>query len=225
MCGRFTLRTPAAQVASYFNTSAPQEWQLAMRFNIAPTQQIAAVRLTEEKSRALVPLRWGLVPSWAKDLKIGNSLINARAETVAEKPAFRAAFKRRRCLVAADGYYEWKKLDSKTKQPYYIRRYDEQPFAFAGLWERWERGDEPIESCTIITTDANVLTREIHDRMPVILPPDKYDIWLDPEFQAYDFLQSLLVPFDGKELTMYPVSRIVNSPKNDSPDCIAPLPP
>lgn len=223
MCGRFTLRTPAALIARYFNTSAPQEWQLALRFNIAPTQQIATVRLTEQKSRELAPLRWGLVPSWAKDIKIGNTLINARAETVAEKPAFRAAFKRRRCLIAADGYYEWKKPDSKTKQPYYIRRRDEQPFAFAGLWERWERGSARIESCTIITTDANALAREVHDRMPVILAPDKYDIWLDPEFQAYDFLQLLLVPFDSEELTTYPVSPIVNSPKNDNPDCIAPL--
>lgn len=222
MCGRFTLRTPAAQIAKYFNVSAPQEWQLALRFNIAPTQQVAAIRQSEEKSRELVPLRWGLVPSWAKDLKIGNSLINARGESVAEKPSFRAAFKRRRCLIAADGYYEWKKLDAKTKQPYYIRREDEKPFAFAGLWERWDKDPEPIESCTIITTDANEVTRDIHDRMPVILSPDNFDIWLDSEFQGYDFLKSLLVPYAGNELTAYPVSRVVNSPKNDGPDCIVP---
>src|SRR5690606_33355300 len=124
-------------------------------------------------------------------------LINARGETVAEKPSFRAAFKRRRCLIAADGYFEWKKLDAKTKQPYYITRKDEQPFAFAGLWERWEKGAEPVESCTIITTDANPFLHDIHDRMPVILPPEQFSVWLDPEFEGYDYLLSLLSPFDA----------------------------
>ncbi len=220
MCGRFTLRTPAAQIAKYFNTSAQREWQLALRYNIAPTQTVPIVRQSGD-GRELALLKWGLIPSWAKDNKIAASLINARAETVAEKPAFRAAFKRRRCLVPADGYYEWKKIDAKTKQPYFIRRRDDQLFAFAGLWEHWEKGSEPVETFTIITTDANPLTQSVHDRMPVILNPDEFDLWLDPEFEGKEHLQSLLKPYDDNLLTMYPVSRTVNSPKNDSPECIA----
>lgn len=222
MCGRYTLRTPAHVLARYFNLSAQEEWQLPLRYNIAPTQTVPVVR-HGEAGRELATMRWGLIPSWAKDKKIASSLINARGETVAEKPAFRAAFKRRRCLIPADGYYEWQKIDAKTKQPYYIRRDDDQPFAFAGLWEYWEKGEEPIESCTIITSEANESTRSLHDRSPVMLDTTNFDMWLDPEFESYDHLKSLLAPMAASELVAIRVSTMVNSPKNLGAECIAPL--
>ena len=209
-------------LAGYFNFSAQEEWQLALRFNIAPTQTVPVVR-QGATGRELAIMRWGLIPSWAKDMKLAATMINARAETVAEKPAFRSAFKRRRCLVPADGYYEWQKIDAKTKQPYYIRRRDDQPFAFAGLWERWDKGSDPIESFTIITSDANDSTRSIHDRSPVILDPSDFDMWLDPAFEGVDHLRTLLTPRQAAELVATPVSTYVNSPKNIGPECIAPL--
>jgi putative SOS response-associated peptidase YedK len=198
---------------------------LQPRFNIAPTQAVAAVRRVPESSepaRQLVLLRWGLVPSWAKDPKIGNSLINARAESVAAKPAFRTAFRRRRCLVVADGFYEWQRTGTK-KQPYFIRLADDRPFAFAGLWEFWEGPDHSaLESCTLITTSANELMAPIHDRMPVILSPDDYDRWLDPAIQKPDQLQPLLRPYPSGEMLAYPVSTHVNNPRNEDAECIAP---
>ena len=162
--------------------------------------------------------RWGLIPSWAKDLKIGYSTINARAETVDTKPSFRSAFKKRRCLVPADGFYEWQKVDS-SKQSYRITLKDEGIFAFAGLWELW-KGEEKIESFTIIVTDANDFLRPIHDRMPVILEPADYDFWLDGEVQSVETLKGLLKPYSSEKMTTYPVSKRVNSPKNDDPACI-----
>jgi putative SOS response-associated peptidase YedK len=171
------------------------------------------------RQRECVLLRWGLIPGWADDPKIGNRMINARAETVASKPAFRNAFKRRRCLVVTDGFYEWKKL-VQGKQPHYIRMKDDRPFAFAGLWESWHRDGSQIESCTIITTEPNALMKSIHNRMPVILRPDDYDCWLDPEFQDGDALQRLLAPFSAHRMEAYPVSTLVNSPGNDVADCI-----
>jgi putative SOS response-associated peptidase YedK len=195
---------------------------LTPRFNIAPTQSLAVVREAVKGDRRFDWLRWGLIPSWAKDPAIGNRTINARAETVAEKPAFRSAFRRRRCLVLADGYYEWRK-EGKTKQPFYIRMRDEGPFAFAGLWERWspDGGEENLlETCTLITTDANELTRSIHDRMPVILSPDDYANWLDPQFDDREELLSLLCPYDSKVMQADPVSTHVNSPKHDDPECV-----
>jgi putative SOS response-associated peptidase YedK len=217
MCGRFTLRTPIGLLAEQFRVDIDRA--LSPRLNIAPTQQVAVVRELFDKQsgsgesadgrqRRLDMLRWGLVPSWAKELKIGSSMINARAETVADKPAFRTAFRRRRCLIPADGYYEWQKL-GRQKQPHLIRRRDEQPFAFAGLWEQWWGGGdgtgEPIETCTIITTSSNELTRPIHDRMPVILHPVDYDLWLDPQFNDRQRLESLLLPLEGDELIVEPV--------------------
>jgi len=229
MCGRFTLRTPTnLLVQQFLLDSAPA---LPPRYNIAPTQQIAAVRKTsDDPQRHLVLLHWGLIPSWADDAKIGSRMINARGETVAEKPAFRAAFKRRRCLVPADGYYEWKKPaggkgksnSGGKKQPYYITMADDRPFAFAGLWEYWEgaSAEGPIESCTIITTDANQRTAEIHDRMPVILHEDDYELWLDPELQEKKPLLPLLKPYASDEMQATPVSTHVNNPRNDDPRCI-----
>jgi putative SOS response-associated peptidase YedK len=219
MCGRFTLRTPAAALGQLFLFDPPE--QAPPRFNIAPTQPVAAVRLGDDKStRQFASLRWGLIPSWADDPSIGSRMINARAETVADKPAFRSAFRRRRCLVLADGYYEWKKEGSR-KQPYLIHMADDRPFAFAGLWEHWEKGEEgPWETCTIITTEANDLTRALHDRMPVILKEDDHELWLDVDFEDRSQLQSLLRPYASDEMAYNAVSTHVNNPKNDDPKCV-----
>ncbi len=221
MCGRFTLRTPANLLVERFMLDSTPD--LAPRYNIAPTQDVAVVRATPEAGRQLALLRWGLIPSWAKDPKIGNRMINARGESVAEKPSFRSAFKRRRCLVLADGYYEWRKI-GKAKQPYWIRMQDERPFGLAGLWETWRGGDDDIvESCTIITTSANELTKKIHDRMPVILDDADYELWLDPSVQDRQLVEPLLRPYDDGEMTFDPVSTVVNSPKNDRAECIEPV--
>ena len=223
MCGRFTLRTPANLLIEQFQLTAIPD--LSPRYNIAPTQQAPVVRVaTDASQREFVMLHWGLVPSWAKDPKMGNRMINARSETVATKPSFRAAFRRRRCLVIADGYYEWKKVGSQ-KQPFYIRSRDERPFAMAGLWEHWQAPspDEttsPLQSCTIITTQANDLTSDIHDRMPVILAAEDHGVWLDPQIEDRDRLETLLRPYDSDGLIADPVSRHVNSPRNDDPKCI-----
>ncbi len=221
MCGRFTLRTPASQLVEIFDLLRTPDLQL--RFNIAPTQPVAVIRQTDE-GREPSMLHWGMIPSWAKDPSIGSRMINARGETVATKPSFRSAFRRRRCLIMTDGFYEWKKTGGKTKQPYYIGRADDQPFAFAGLWEFWSGADaSAIESCTIITTKPNELLSEIHDRMPVILQPDDYDRWLDPAFEDKDELQSLLVANPADEMAMRPVSTIVNNPRNERPECLDPF--
>jgi putative SOS response-associated peptidase YedK len=226
MCGRFTLRTPLGLLVERFLFEM-YEGELTPRFNIAPTQAVAAVRIVEPESpRQLCQLRWGLIPSWAKDRSIGNSLINARGETVAEKPSFRSAFTRRRCLVLADGYYEWQKAVAPAKkQPYYIHLADGGPFAMAGLWEAWrdETGDA-IESCTIITTSANADIATIHDRMPVILNEADYAVWLDPNGSDRAVLQELLRPAPADSLAAGPVSTLVNSPRNESPECIRPVP-
>jgi len=222
MCGRFTLRTPAGVLIEQFQVKATPD--LSPRYNIAPSQPAPVVRLgSDSGQRELVLLRWGLVPSWAKDPSAGSRMINARGETVATKPSFRSAFRRRRCLVIADGYYEWKKL-GRRKQPFYIRMVDERPFAVAGLWEQWLGGTDdanpPFESCTIITTQANELTRDIHHRMPVMLAPEDQPLWLDPLIEDRQRLEPLLRPFFSDELVMDPVSTYVNSPRNDDPRCI-----
>lgn len=223
MCGRFTLRAPASVVAEQFGVLDAEA--LRPRYNIAPTQPVAVIRHPSENvgtPRQLVMLRWGLVPSWATDPKIGNRLINARAETVAEKPAFRAALRRRRCLVAADGFYEWRRAGA-TKQPYFIHLADDRPFAFAGLWERWEGPDHTVlETCAVITTEANELMASIHDRMPVILSPDDYALWLDPAIQSPERLQPLLRPYPSEAMAAHPVSTHVNNPRHDDPRCVVP---
>ncbi len=222
MCGRFTLTDPDADLAVQFNL--PQIPSLQPRYNIAPTQSVAAVRVaTEAAVREMVLLRWGLIPFWAKDPQIGARLINARSETVAEKPAFRHAFRRRRCLVVADGFYEWQKQNG-AKQPFYIHLRGSRPFAFAGLWESWKGEDDSvIESCTLLTTRPNELLDPLHNRMPVILQPKDYDPWLDPGVQDLESLQALLRPYPSEEMEAYPVSRWVNSPDNDDLRCIQPL--
>lgn len=218
MCGRYTLATPVNNLVEHFEIDEYPS-SITSSYNIAPTQEVAAV-IAEVEKRKLEMLRWGLVPAWADDPSIGNRMINARAETVAEKPSFRKAFKQRRCLVLSDGFYEWQRT-SDGKQPYYIHLKDGSPFAFAGLWESWRDGEE-IRSCTIITTDANELVGEIHKRMPVILPPEDYDMWLDPDFEEKEALTSLLRPYPSEVMEAYPVSRRVNSPSNNAPDCIEP---
>ena len=223
MCGRFTLRAPASLIAEQFGLF---ELPIVLpRFNIAPSQPVPAIRLrpvAPQPRRELVALQWGLVPSWAKDPSIGNRLINARSETVAEKPAYRTALARRRCLVPADGFYEWQKSGSR-KQPYLIQLADQRPFAIAGLWEHWERPDHSVlETCTLLTTEANDLMWPIHDRMPVILPPDAYARWLDPALGSADVLP-LLRPFPSEALRAVPVSSYVNSPTHEDPRCAEPL--
>ena len=222
MCGRYTLHTPIEQLAELFEL--PEAPSLEPRFNVAPTQQVPAVVAEgDPPRRAVRMMRWGLVPHWAKDPAVGSRMINARSETVAEKPAFRTAFRRRRCLIPADGFYEWQ-AQADGKQPYYIRVRDGRPFAFAGLWEHWEGPDAVgLESCTILTTRPNDMLAQVHDRMPVILPPEAYQDWLWPvERQAAELL-GLLNPYPSEEVTFHPVSRIVNSPRNESAKCIEPL--
>jgi putative SOS response-associated peptidase YedK len=195
---------------------------LKPRYNIAPTQLVAIIRLDRDTlKRRLVLVKWGLVPFWAKDSLLGNRLINARAESAAEKPAFRAAFKSRRCLVPADGYYEWKKGIGGQKQPYLARNADGTPFAFAGLWEKWQAPeDQVLESCTILTTDANDLTQPIHDRMPVIVHPKDYALWLDLDVKDPNLLKPMLRPYPSEKMVAEPVSPKVNKASYDAPDCI-----
>jgi putative SOS response-associated peptidase YedK len=219
MCGRYTLRTPVERLAEEFGFEAPSV-ELPPNYNVAPTQEVAAV-LSEGGERRLELLRWGLIPSWADDPQIGSRMINARSETAPEKPSFRRAFRERRCLIPADGFYEWKRTNG-SKQPYYIRMKEGRPFAFAGLWESWkDNGGPEIRSCTILTTKPNALAGEIHDRMPVILPAGSYEAWLDPDAER-DELYGLLAPYPEDEMEAYPVSRFVNSPSNNDPRCIEP---
>ena len=218
MCGRYTLSTPSGRLAEEFELDGAVE--ISPSYNVAPTQQVAAV-VEDEDGRRLEMLRWGLVPSWADDPGIGARMINARSETAPEKPSFRRAFRGRRCLIAADGFYEWKR-ENGGKQPYYFRMQDGRPFAFAGLWESWEKGgDGALLSCTILTTRANSVLNGIHERMPVILPPDAYDAWLDPDADREE-LGELMVPYPGDDLETYPVSRFVNSPRNNDERCVEP---
>ena len=216
MCGRYTLAAPVNELVEQFDIDEYPS-SITASYNIAPTQEVAAV-IAEDEKRKLEMLRWGLVPAWADDPSIGNRMINARSETVAEKPSFRKAFKDRRCLVLSDGFYEWRRTPD-GKQPYYIHMKDGSPFAFAGLWESWRNAQE-IRSCTIITTEANELVGDIHNRMPVILGPEDYSLWLDPDFKEREALTSLLRPYPNDAMEAYPVSRRVNSPSNNTPDCI-----
>jgi putative SOS response-associated peptidase YedK len=217
MCGRFNSYHSSSEIAKTFDLADVPE--LKPRYNIAPTTEVAAIINSESGDRKFQWLRWGLIPHWAKDKNIGNKLINARAETVAEKPSFRSAFKHSRCLIIASGFYEWQQQEG-GKQPFLIQQTDNLPFAFAGLWSSWHRDGETINSCTIITTEANEIMTPIHHRMPVILPSDRYDLWLDPTIERSQLLQSLLQPLNGDRLQAHPVSTKVNNPRNDSPDCL-----
>ncbi len=224
MCGRYTLRVSPAELAELFGVINQFDW--SPRYNIAPTQTVAAVRLFESgDGRELALLKWGLIPFWANDAKIGSNLINARADTVATKPAFRAALKKRRCLIPVDGFYEWQVVPGqKTKQPYFISVRDVPAFAFAGLWEHWTNPEgNRVDSCTIITTDANELMQQVHNRMPVILDPADYERWLDRDQQDPKGVVDLLKQFPAKRMQLVPVSTLVNSPRNEKPECAQPL--
>ena len=218
MCGRFTLRTARVQLAAHLDLEVP-EW-VRSSFNIAPSQAIAAVRETRGQWE-WAPLKWGLLPSWSKESSTRYSTINARAETVASKPAYRGPFQRRRCLVPADGFYEWR-ASGKLKQPYFIHRMDDAPFVFAGLWDRWQQAGQLIESVAIIVTEANALMAPIHARMPVILDPGSYARWMDHRQFDRAALEALLKPYPDGVLEAYAVSRRVNSPAHDEADCIEP---
>jgi putative SOS response-associated peptidase YedK len=221
MCGRYT-RTASTKALKDWFPLLEITIDLPPRYNIAPTQTVPVVRRDIDSARPeLALMRWGLIPSWAQEPSIGNRLINARCESAADKPFFSAAFRKRRCLVPADGFYEWQK-QGKRKQPYCIRLKDGSPFAFAGLWEYWNKGDVPLETFTILTTDANDLVRPLHDRMPCILDPRDYEQWIDPNLQKPEQVLGMLRPLDGSAMTMCPVSDEVNSPKNDGPGCLAP---
>jgi putative SOS response-associated peptidase YedK len=222
MCGRYFLTTPGEILADIFETEGAPE--LAPRYNIAPTQQVPIVRLGRDGKREMALASWGLVPTWAKEKAIGNKLINARAETLAEKPSFRDAYRKRRCLIPADGYFEWKK-EGAVKQPFAFRARNGRPLALAGLWSFWKdpATGEPLESCAIITTSPNELAAAVHDRMPAILAPENHSLWLDGGAPTPTFAE-LFNPFPAGELLAYPVSRGVNSPANDVPAVIEPLP-
>ena len=219
MCGRFTLKTSAPALIAAFDL--PEGTLFPARYNIAPAQPVAVVRQSPgQAGRELASLVWGLVPSWSKEPASG--FINARAETAAEKPAFRTPFRRRRCLVLGDGFYEWKK--NGKKQPYYFQLQDGRPFAFAGRWDRWEgRDGEIIESAALLTTEANGTVRPVHHRMPMILKPEDYAAWLDPDLHDAEALRQLLRPYPADAMMACPVSTHVNSPRHEGPECIRPV--
>ncbi|GAB4244988.1 MAG: SOS response-associated peptidase [Stanieria sp.] len=219
MCGRFTQTNSSSEIAKAFNLADVPP--LEPQYNITPTQQVATILRSDPKSeREFRWLRWGLIPYWAKDRNIGNKLINARAETVTQKPSFRSAFRHCRCLIMASGFYEWQQEENR-KQPFYIQKKDRLPFGFAGLYSTWQpQAGETISTCTIITTEANEIMEQIHKRMPVILETDDYDLWLDPTRQQPELLQSLLQPYNSDKLQVYPVSTLVNNPRNNTPECL-----
>jgi putative SOS response-associated peptidase YedK len=222
MCGRFTLTVDPGQLQEAFPGLQGTE-HIGTHYNIAPTQPVAVV--PNDGKNSLDFYVWGLIPSWSKDPQIGNRMINARAETLAEKPSYRIAYRRRRCLILADGFFEWRQEPgSQGKTPMYIQLKTRAPFAFAGLWDHWQSPDgSQIYSCTIITTKPNSLIEKIHNRMPVILPQTAYTDWLSPNDMEPKALDRYLVPYAAEEMVAYPVSRSVNNPANDTPECIQPV--
>ncbi|MBI3994036.1 MAG: SOS response-associated peptidase [Candidatus Lambdaproteobacteria bacterium] len=222
MCGRFTATYTGEELAQLF--LLPEVPRMAPRYNVAPSQPVAAVRLRQrDGQRELTYFQWGLIPSWAKDPAIGNRMINARSETVAEKPSFKHAFRRRRCLVPASGYYEWQQRP-EGRQPMYIHLAGGGPFAIAALWETWMAPDGgEVQTCALLTRDANATLRDVHDRMPVILPVETYTAWLDLRLQDPAQVSTLLRTVPPEAFEYYPVSMTVNNPRNESPVCIARL--
>lgn len=219
MCGRFAIVSPVHELIEAFALAAAPE-QLRPRYNAAPSQELPVI--PNREPRALELFRWGLVPFWAKDAKIGNRMINARSETLTEKPSFKKALEQRRCLVPADGFYEWKKTDV-GKQPHFIRLRSGSPMALAGLWERWDKGPEPLLTFTIVTTTPNPLMARLHHRMPVILPERTWARWLDPDPLLSDALEGMFDPYPADEMEAFEVSTAVNSPANDAPELIQPV--
>lgn len=222
MCGRYRLSRRKQVVEEHFNSASDEEDWIP-RYNIAPTQPVATIRQAGAK-RILSTMRWGLIPSWATDTSIGSRLINGRSETVLEKPAFRESFRMRRCLIPADGFYEWKKAGNE-RHPFHFAMKDHSLFAFAGIWDRWKSPTgRVLESCSILTTAPNELMEGVHDRMPVILPPQHYQTWLTASATESKRLVELLVPFDASVMQRYPVSSLVNKPENDLPECAEEVP-
>ncbi len=219
MCGRFTVGVPREELVDEFGVSEPP-FDIRPRYNLAPTQIAPVVLRGDDGGLSLAGFRWGLVPFWARDEQMGNRLINARAESLDRRPAFRWAFRQRRCLVPADGWYEWRR-EGPGRVPMWIHLRSRRPFAFAGLWERWGPREAPVHTFAIVSTDAAPGIRDIHDRMPAVLPRDLRDRWLDPRADPRELL-SLLRPYPGDDLEAWPVSRLVNSPDNDVEECILP---
>jgi putative SOS response-associated peptidase YedK len=221
MCGRFLLISSADALAAYFSVAALAK--LHPPYNIAPSQLFAALGLDRRGRRDLAMFRWGLVPSWAQDPK--KAVINARSETVANLPTFADSFRQRRCVIPADGFYEWQKKTTKRKQPFCIRLVGDKPFAFAGIWDSWKppSGGAPLPTCAILTTKPNELLKPIHDRMPVILAPKDYDVWIDRSVQEPAELKPLLVPYPAEEMQAFPIGPFVNDPKHEGAECLAPV--
>ncbi len=237
MCGRFVSSSPPDELARYFDVDKVAETVLEQSYNVAPTNDVYVVR-RDGALRSLDVFRWGLIPFWAKDIKVGQKMINARADTLATKNAYRRPFAKRRCLIPADGFFEWRATPGqRAKQPMYFQRTDGEPFAFAGLWEIWrpataaaggDRGSDagaadapdPVYSCTIVTGEPTVLVATVHDRMPVMLPPSAWGQWLDPDFADLDALGKLLVPAPARLMTVHPVSTAVNNVRQKGPELI-----
>ncbi|WP_044748447.1 SOS response-associated peptidase [Bacillus alveayuensis] len=219
MCGRFTLSADEQKILTRFQTVKTSEIAYKQRYNIAPSQNVLAI-VNDGQTNRLSQFRWGFIPYWAKDMKIGHKMINARAETLAEKPAFKHAFRKQRCIIPADGFYEWKKT-ANGKQPMRIKLKSNEVFGFAGLWSRWKAPDgQIVHSCTIITTEPNELMQDIHNRMPVILRKEDEKVWLDQSIEDTYLLQDLLKPYPADKMEAYEVSTLVNSPRNEGPDLI-----
>ncbi len=223
MCGRFSLLASPEEISEEFRLPIEEVSHLKPRYNVAPSQLVAV--LIRNPDLKLQFFRWGLIPSWSSDASIGNNLINARSETIVEKPSFKTSFQKQRCLILADGFYEWKK-NEKESYPYYIFLKNKKIFSFAGIWANWKAPDNKIiQSCTIITGQANTFMKPIHHRMPIIISQDLREEWLNPQNQNMDKLKSFLKPYPDDQMGAYPISNIVNSPKNDLKDCISPLSP
>jgi putative SOS response-associated peptidase YedK len=219
MCGRFVIDLSPELVAKVFGL--PEVPELPCRYNVAPTQPVPVIREVSDGSRRLSLVRWGLIPAWAKE--VDGGLINARCETVSEKPSFRQSFRQRRCIVIASGFFDWQK-NEKGKLPYYVRMADGSPTPFAGIWDAWRSpGGDVLETCAILTTAANRTVAPIHDRMPVILHPEEFGLWLDRQIHDADSLKPLFLPYPAERVEAYRVSTLVNSAVNDAPECIEPV--
>jgi putative SOS response-associated peptidase YedK len=223
MCGRYRLSKTEKYLLEKFGAQLGEDFEYKPRYNVSPTQQVAVIRQDKsEPKRVMTLMRWGLVPPTAKDLSSGSKMINARSETCAEKPSFKGPLQKRRCLIPADGFYEWKKASNgkSANQPYLFTMHDDSAFAFAGIWETWKSPEgKTIETCSILTTTANEVTKDVHGRMPVILPKEQYELWLDPGFSNVEELRSMLHPYDAKQMNKVTVSTRVNSPANDDEEC------
>ena len=219
MCGRFTLASSADKISEYFGIEC--NYELKPRYNIAPSQDILVIRESSTKKLEFVFMRWGLIPSWQKEADIGTQWVNARSESVAVKPLFKNIFKKKRCLIVADGFFEWQIINKKTKQPYYIYKSERKPFGIASIWESWKNNEGAIiESCLLLTSEACPTLHSIHDRMPVILQRPQFAQWLDRENEQVDKLNSLLIPYLPNDLAFHAVSTTVNNPRNDTRECI-----